>query len=312
LYDSAFVTGTINSLGVGIKGISVAKGSYLPDILLHLREGSLQDLNLKDGIPGVILGVETAKQIGAVVGKTVNLLIPNGNITPLGPRPSYENVRVAGLFESGMYNYDNGLAFMALSDVQRLWGYDDIVNSIELNLDDIYQAPEVAKAAEPVMGTALAATTWEEQNRPILDAFQLERMVAVITIGLIQLVAALNILTTLVMMVMEKHRDIAILMAMGARAGQIRRIFIYKGAIIGGIGIVIGLVLGYGISYFAERYQWLKLDQAVYSLKYLPLEANWSDAIWIAGAAMAVSLLATIYPAWSATKITPVESMRYE
>ena len=312
LYDAAHVSGPVNSLGMSIKGLSFAPGGFLPDILLHLKEGSLDDLRVKDGMPGILLGVEAAKQMGAVVGKPVNLLIPNGDITPYGPRPSYENVRVAGLFESGMNNYDNGLAFMALGDVQRLWGYSDIVNSIELNLTDIYQAPEVAKAAEAVIGKDLAATTWEEQNRPILDAFQLEKMVAVITIGLIQLVAALNILTTLVMMVMEKHRDIAILMALGARVGQVRRIFVYKGAIIGSIGIVIGLALGYGISYFAERYQWLKLDQAVYSLKYLPLEANWSDAIWIAGAAMGVSLLATIYPAWSATKITPVESMRYE
>ena len=312
LYDTAFISGPINSVGVGIKGLSFLPGSYLPEILLHLNKGSVDDLRVKDGLPGVILGVETAKQIGAVVGTHVSLLIPNGDITPFGPRPSYENVRVAGLFESGMYNYDNGLAFMALADVQRLWGYGDIVNSIEMNLTDIYQAPAVAKAAEPVIGKDLAATTWQEQNRPILDAFQLERMVAVITIGLIQLVAALNILTALVMMVMEKHRDIAILMSMGARVGQIRRIFIYKGAIIGATGTVIGLILGYGISYFAERYQWLKLDQAVYSLKYLPLEADWSDAFWIAGAAMAVSLLATNYPAWSATKITPVESMRYE
>jgi len=310
LYDATQVTGTITSLGISIKGLSFAPGGYLPDILVHLKQGSLDAVPSKDGTPGILLGVEAAKQIGAVVGSTVNLLILDQ--TPFGARPSFEPVRVAGLFESGMYNYDNGLAFMALGDVQRVWGYGDIVNSIELNLNDIYQAPEVAKAAEGIIGPGLAATTWQEQNRPILDAFQLERMVAVITIGLIQLVAALNILTTLVMMVMEKHRDIAILMAMGARVGQIRRIFIYKGAIIGGIGIAIGLVFGYGISYLGERYQWLKLDETVYSLKYLPLEANWSDAIWIAGAAMTVSLLATIYPAWSATKITPVESMRYE
>jgi lipoprotein-releasing system permease protein len=310
LYESTQIKGPINSMGIGIKGLSFAPGGFLPDILLHLKEGSLDGMAERDGIPGILLGVEAAKQVGAVVGTTVSLLIIDS--TPYGPKPAYERVRVAGLFESGMYTYDNGLAFMALGDLQRLWSYGDIVNSIELNLADIYQAPEVAKAAEAVIGPDLAASTWQEQNRSIMDALQLERMVAVITIGLIQLVAALNILITLVMLVMEKNRDIAILMAMGARAGQIRRIFLYKGAIIGAIGIVIGLVLGYRISFFADRYQWLKLDQTVYSLKYLPLEANWSDAIWIAGAAMAVSLLATIYPAWSATKITPVESMRYE
>lgn len=310
LYDTTQVSGPFTSLGMSVKGLSFAPGGFLPDILVHLKEGSVENLRSKDGPPGILLGVEAAKQIGAVVGSPVQLLILD--VTPFGTRPVFESVRVAGLFESGMFTYDNGLAFMALGDVQKLWRYPDIVNSIELNLDDIYTAPAVAQAAEAIIGKDLAAQTWQEQNRSILDAFQLERMVAVITIGLIQLVAALNILTTLVMMVMEKHRDIAILLAMGARVGQIRRIFVYKGAIIGGIGIAIGLVLGYGISFFAEKYQWLKLDQAVYSLKYLPLEANWSDAIWISGAALAVSLLATIYPAWSATKITPVESMRYE
>jgi lipoprotein-releasing system permease protein len=309
LYDATQVSTPLNSVGMSIKGLSFAKGSYLPDILVHLKEGSVEDMRTGDE-PRIILGIESAKQIGALLGSRVNLLILDQ--TPFGPRPKFESVRVAGIFESGMYNYDNGLAFMALGDVQKLWGYPDIVNSIELNLRDIYKAPDVAKAAEAVIGDKLAATTWQEQNKPILDAFQLERMVAVITISLIQLVAALNILTTLVMMVMEKNRDIAILMAMGAKTGQIRRIFVYKGAIIGAIGIAIGLVLGYGISYLAERYQWLKLDASVYSIKYLPLEANWADAIWIAAAAMAVSLLATIYPARSATKITPVESMRYE
>lgn len=310
LYDATQISTPLNNLGMSIKGLSFAQGGFLPDILLHLKAGSLEPMRVNDGMPGILLGVEAAKQLGAEVGTRVNLLIMDA--TPLGPRPVFETVRVAGVFESGMYNYDNGLAFMALGDVQRLWKYPDIVNSIELNLGDIYAAPEVAKAAEGVIGKELAAQTWQEQNRSILDAFQLERMVSVITIGLIQLVAALNILTTLVMMVMEKHRDIAILMAMGARVGQIRRIFVYKGAMIGGVGIVLGLVLGYGISYFADKYQWLQLDQTVYSLRYLPLEANWSDAIWISAAAMAVTLLATIYPAWSATKITPVESMRYE
>ena len=147
-------------------------------------------------------------------------------------------------------------------------------------------ADAVAKAAGPFIGDQLAATTWQEQNRHILDAFKMERIVTVVTISLIQLVGALNILITLVMMVMEKHRDIAILMSMGARAAQIRKIFILKGAMIGGVGTAIGLVLGYTISFLADRYHWLALDQEVYSLAYVPLESNWTDAIWIAAAAM--------------------------
>jgi lipoprotein-releasing system permease protein len=310
LYDSTQINGEINSLGFVVKGLSFAQGGYLPDILQHLKEGSLADLAERDGMPGILLGAEAAKQIGAEVGKPVRLLIIRS--TPFGLKPGFEEVRVAGLFESGMSTYDTTVAFMGLVDLQRLWRYGDIVNAIELNLDDIYRAPQIARDVESVIGKELAATDWQEQNRAMLDAFKLQTMVAVITIGLIQLVAALNILTTLVMMVMEKHRDIAILMAMGAKAGQIRRIFVLKGAIIGGIGTVIGLVLGYGISYFADKYQWLKLDPEGFDFRYLPLEANPGDALWIAAAAMAVSLLATIYPARSATKITPVESMRYE
>lgn len=312
LYDSGYVSGPINSSGLVIKGISVAPGAYLPDTLQHLSKGSIEDLRPTGGRPGIILGVRYAEQVGARVGGEVSLMIPNGDITPFGPRPSYERVRVAGIFESGMYEFDNGWAFMRLEDVQRLWGYGDIVNSIEMNLGDIYQADAVAKAAESIIGDKLAATTWQEQNRHVLDAFKMERIVTVVTIGLIQLVGALNILITLVMMVMEKHRDIAILMSMGARAGQIRKIFVYKGVMIGGVGTVIGLVLGYSISFLADRYHWLALDQEVYSLAYVPLEANWGDAIWIAAAAMGVSLLATIYPARSATRISPVDSMRYE
>ncbi len=247
LYDATQVSSPLNNLGMSIKGVSFAKG-LLPARYLGAPERGFARRNArKRWNPADYLGRRIGEAAVSAGWIPVNLLIIDP--TPYGPKPKLESVRVAGIFESGMYTYDNGLAFMSLRDVQKVWGYPDIVNSIELNLGDIYKAPDVAKAAAGVIGDKLAATTWQEQNKPILDAFQLERMVSVITISLIQLVAGLNILTTLVMMVMEKNRDIAILMAMGAKTGQIRRIFIYKGAILGAIGIVIGLVLGYGISY---------------------------------------------------------------
>jgi len=242
----------------------------------------------------------------------VRLLVPNGEITPFGPRPSYVRLRVVGTFESGFYDLDANWAFLSLPDAQKAFDLTDVVNSIELMLDDIYQAPEVAAAAEKIIGPKLAATTWGEQNKQLLSALTMERTVTVVTIGLIQLVAALNILITLVMMVMEKHRDIAILLSMGAKANQIRKIFVYEGALIGAVGTAIGLAIGYGVCYFAERYQWVKLDQQVYSIPFVPFEPRAFDAIWIAAAAMAVSLLATLYPARSATRIAPVESLRYE
>jgi len=313
LYDVGFLSGPLNGDGVSIKGISIAKGAPIPEALLHLKAGSIEALHSEPGErPGIILGYRLAERMGAVVGKPVTLTIANGHMTPLGGRPSNIPLRVAGVFESGFFQFDSSLCFMDLPTMQRIFGLGDVLNSIELYLDDVDTAPQVAAAAEKLIGPKLAATTWQEQNRQLLNALKMERVVTVVTIGLIQVVAALNILIALVMMVMEKHRDIAILMSMGARARQIRRIFVWEGAMIGAVGTAIGLTVGYTICYFADRYQWLRLDEQVYSISYVPFTTRWVDGIWIAAAAIAVSLIATIYPARSATKIAPVESLRYE
>src|SRR5205085_2221621 len=166
--------------------------------------------------------------------------------------------------------------------------------------------------AEKIAGPRLNATTWMEQFHQILSALNMEKVVTAVTIGLIQLVGALNILITLIMMVMEKNRDIAILMSMGARREQIRRIFMAQGLLIGIVGTVIGLVLGYSLSFLADRYHWLRLDQDVYALSYVPFAARWIDGVWIAAAAIIVSFIATIYPARNATRIAPAEALRYE
>jgi len=313
LYDAGFLSTTVNGDGVQIKGISLAARAPIPDPLLHLKAGSLEGLRTQEGEQsGVILGFRLAEKLGAIVGKPVTLTIPAAHITPLGPRPGFVTLRVAGIFESGFNQFDTSIAFMELSKVQKAFSLGDVVNSIELYLDDAEAAPAVAAAAEPIVGSKLAATTWQEQNRQILNALKMERIVTVVTIGLIQIVAALNILIALVMMVMEKHRDIAILMSMGARAQQIRRIFVWEGAMIGAVGTVIGMTAGYTICYFADKYRWLRLDEQVYAISFVPFTTRWVDGVWIAGAAMAVSLIATIYPARSATKIAPVEALRYE
>lgn len=312
LYESGYISGPVSGAGVAIKGVDVRSGAPIADTLRHLKTGSLEGLRTSGDLPGIVLGSRLAENIGAVAGKQVQLVVPNGELTPFGPRPSYVRLRVAGTFESGFYDLDANWAFLSLPDAQKAFDLTDVVNSIELMLDDIYQAPAVAAAAEKLIGPKLAATTWGEQNKQLLSALTMERTVTVVTIGLIQLVAALNILITLVMMVMEKHRDIAILMSMGAKARQIRKVFVYEGALIGAVGTAIGLVIGYGVCYLAERYQWVKLDQQVYSIAYVPFEPRAFDGVWIAAAAMAVSLIATLYPARSATRIAPVESLRYE
>jgi lipoprotein-releasing system permease protein len=307
LYEPAYVTGPVRSTGVIVKGISL---DSLPEALKppQLKAGSVQNM----GTDSVVLGARLADSIGAVLNKQVDIMIPQGDLTPFGWRPVIKHFHVAGIFETGFYDVDSNWAYMTLAGAQKAFGLPDVVNSIDLRLDDIYKAPEVAAQAEKLIPPKLAALTWEEQNRPILNALRTERIVTVVTIGLIQIVAALNILIALVMMVMEKHRDIAIFMSMGCRASQIRRIFVFEGLLIGAVGTTIGLILGYTLCYFANTYRWIPLDEQVYSLAYVPFDARWTTGVWIAAAAMAVSILATLYPARSATRIAPVEALRYE
>ncbi len=313
LYESGYLSGPVQGKGVAIKGIDLRPTVAVPDALRHLKTGALEPLQKSgEGLVNIVLGSRLAQDIGAPLGSQVQLLVPNGELTPFGPRPTYVRMRVGGTFETGFYDVDTAWAFMALPAAQKAFGLTDVANSVELTLDDIYRAPEVAAAAAKIIGPKLAATTWGEQNRQLLNAFTMERRVTVITIGLIQLVAALNILITLVMMVMEKHRDIAILMSMGAKARQIRSIFIFEGALIGGVGALVGLAVGHTLCYFANRFQWIKLDAAVYSVGWVPFEPRLLDSLWIAALAIAVSLLATLYPARNATQIAPVEGLRYE
>ena len=191
---------------------------------------------------------------------------------------------------------------MSLKAAQDIFSLTDVVNAVELKLDDINLADQVAAEADKLVGPKLAATTWMEQNKPILNALRMERIVTFITIGLLQTIGALNILIALIMMVMEKHKDIAILMSMGARHQQIRRVFVLEGLIIGSIGTALGLAVGYTISYLADKYQWIRLDEQVYSLAYVPFNARPVDALWIAAIAMFISFIATLYPARNATR----------
>jgi lipoprotein-releasing system permease protein len=219
---------------------------------------------------------------------------------------------VVGVFETGFYDIDELWAFTSLRAAQKLLSLEDVINQIELNVDDVHRAPEIAQQVEALVGPKYTTTTWMERNKQLLSALESERIVTTIVIGLILLVAALNIFITLVMMVMEKYRDIAILMSMGARQAQIRRIFIAQGLLIGACGSAIGLTAGYLICYFADKYRWIPLDASVYALSYVPFETHWLDGVWIATVAILVSFLATLYPARNATRIAPAEVLRYE
>jgi lipoprotein-releasing system permease protein len=260
--------------------------------------------------PGIVLGTRMVENTGMTLGSNVEVLTEE--LTPMGPHATNRRFRVCGVFETGFYDIDNSWGYVSLPALQRAFELPDVVNQIEIKLDDINLADQVAPQIEKIVGPQYTTTTWMERNKQLLGALRMERIVTIITIGLIELVAALNILIALVMMVMEKYRDIAVLMAMGAKTRQIRRIFMMQGVLIGIAGSVIGLALGYPLCFLANKYHWLKLDETIYSLSFVPFEPRPLDAVWIAAAAILVSFLATIYPARNATHIAPAEVLRYE
>ena len=312
LYDQIVISGPQGNGFVVLKGIDKQAELDTSEVLHHLKGGSLDGLPVDNGLPGIILGSKAAQDTGLSVNDLVTVIDPQGTLTPNGPTTLSRRFRVAGIFESGFYDFDDHWAFAALPTVQNLMSAGDVVNDIELRANDPNLAPEVAKAAEHMAGNRYTSKNWEDQNSQLFDALKMERKVTFITIGLIEIVAALNILIALTMIVLTKFKDIAVLMSMGARRAQIWRIFIMQGAMIGITGTTFGLITGYAFCYFADTYRWIGLDETIYALSFVPFEPRPQDAIWIAGAAIGVSLLATIYPARNATRITPVEVLRYE
>ncbi len=263
-------------------------------------------------MPPIILGRDLAEQIGATVGSVVLVTSPQGELTPFGMVPKYIRFRVVGIFNSGFYDYDSSWAFTRLSDAQQLFGLGDLISVIEFKLDDIYKANSVARELEKAAGHGFMATSWMEQNKALFRALRLERVVTFITIGLIVFVAALNILISLIMMVMEKTKDIAVLMSLGTKKAQIRRIFIAQGVLIGVIGTVIGLILGYALSWAGGHYHFISLSPEVYSIDYVPFAPRVIDGVIVALVSIGISFVATIYPSWSAARILPAEALRYE
>jgi lipoprotein-releasing system permease protein len=263
-------------------------------------------------MPPIVLGKDMADNLGATVGSVVLVVSPQGELTPFGTVPKYNRFRVVGIFNSGFFDYDSSWAFVRLSDAQKLFGLGDLISVLEFKVDDIYQAAPISRELEDAAGKGFMATNWEEQNKALFHALKLERLVTFITIGLIVFVAALNILISLIMMVMEKTKDIAVLMSMGARRAQVRNLFIAQGVLIGVIGTAIGLVLGYFISYAGGHYHVLSLSPEVYSIDYVPFAPRAIDGVLVALVAVGISFVATLYPSWSASRILPAEALRYE
>ena len=262
--------------------------------------------------PPIMIGKDLAETLGATVGDSVLVTSPQGDLTPLGLVPRYQRFQVVGVFTSGFYQYDSSYAFTRLADAQRLFSEPDLISVISFKVDDLYRAKEIGAEIEKAAGEGFQATNWMEQNRELFRALKLEQIVTFIVLALIVCVAALNILIALTMMVMEKTKDIAVMMSFGVTAAQVRRVFLLQGLLISLIGTLIGLVVGYGVSWAGGHYQFIRLDASVYSIDYLPFAPKIVDALIVAAVSLGVSALATLYPSASAARVLPAEALRYE
>jgi lipoprotein-releasing system permease protein len=304
---------TSTAAGGGARATSESTSTAADGSVRPTTADSLADVHERvAAMAPIILGKDMADELGASVGSVVLVTSPQGELTPFGMVPKYNRYRVVGIFNSGFYDYDTSWAFTRLSDAQRLFGLGDLISVIQFKVDDIYQADGIAKELEQAAGQGFMATSWMEQNRALFRALRLERLVTFITIGLIVFVAALNILISLTMMVMEKTKDIAVLRSMGTRKSQIRRLFVAQGLLIGLIGTSIGLILGFALSWAGARYHLISLAPEVYSIDYVPFAPRVLDGVLVALVAIGISFVATVYPSWSAARILPAEALRYE
>jgi lipoprotein-releasing system permease protein len=312
LYTQVLLSHERQSQGVVLRGIDPATAGRVTDLDKNLLGGSLADLAPgADGRPpGIILGRELAMRLGAFVGAAVTAISPTDTIGPLGIVPKLKKFQVVGLFDSGMYEYDSSLAYIPLAEAQKLLNFGSAVNGIEVKIDDIFLSGAVARAIEAELGFPYGARDWKEMNKSLFSALQLEKIMMFIILVLIILVASFNIVSTLTMIVVEKGREIAILKAMGATPGRIMRIFMIDGLVIGLAGVALGVPLGYGASWLIQEYYTLPGD--VYYISKIPVKLLWQDVAAVSAAALAISLLATLYPSWRAAKLEPVEALRYE
>ncbi|MDW5266030.1 MULTISPECIES: ABC transporter permease [Acidobacteriaceae] len=331
LYGQVLISRGARSGGALIKGVIPADERKVGDLLQSVAEGSAKDLEPVEAtethvpesgrgapssvavqaIPPIVIGKDLAETVGASVGDDVLVTSPQGELTPLGLVPRYQRFQVVGIFKSGFYQYDIGYTFVRLADAQKLFSEPDLISVISFKVDDLYHADRIGKEIEKAAGQGFETTNWMELNRELFRALKLEQYVTFIVLALIVCVAALNILIALTMMVMEKTKDIAVLMSFGVRAEQVRRIFLLQGLLISVIGTVIGLVLGYGLSWLGSHYH-LPLDASVYSIDYLPFAPRIRDAVVVASVSLGVSLIATLYPSRSAARVLPAEALRYE
>lgn len=330
LYGQVLVSRGARSGGALIKGVIPKDEETVSDLLQSVKVGSAAALEPEaeahvpesrhgapglvaaQAIPPIVIGNDLAETLGAQVGDSVLVTSPQGELSPLGLVPRYRTFQVVGIFKSGFYQYDSSYAFTRLKDAQSLFSEPDLISVISFKVDDLYNADRIGRVIEAMAGPGFETTNWMAENRELFRALKLEQVVTFIVLALIVAVAALNILIALTMMVMEKTKDIAVMMSFGVRAEQVRRIFLMQGLLISIIGTVIGLIAGYALSWAGGHYRFIHLNAEVYSIDYLPFAPRIRDAVIVAAVSLGVSLLATIYPSGSAAKVLPAEALRYE
>ncbi len=322
IFNQVFVASASRNQGAMLKGIDPGKERTVSDFFYHIVEGNPAALDAAPPVSGsegppppvdIIIGKEMAHLMGVRIGSLLRVFYPQGKLSPFGMTASEKTFRVAAIFESGLYDYDSNWAYTSMAPARRLFSYPPGSASVlQFKTDDMYGVEAIADAVREAAGPGYITTTWIDLNKPLFSALKLEKLALFITIGLIVFVASLNIVTTLIMMVLEKESDIAILTAMGATPKNIHRVFMLQGLVIGLVGTILGAALGCTASWVLDKYRVIKLQAEIYSIPYVPFHVRLVDVVVVCSTALLISFLATVYPARSAARLDPVEVLRYE
>jgi lipoprotein-releasing system permease protein len=300
---------------ITVKGVDPALEPSITDVQRAMKAGSLAALAApapSTGIAdGIVLGQDLASNLGVSVGDSIELMTAQGRLSPLGMLPGRRRLRVVGVFSLGLYEFDSVYGMVSLDVAKRLFDRQD-PDYIQLHVDDIYAAPAIAREVGARLGDQYTAQDWGQMNKALFSALTLEKFAVSLAIGLIVMVAALNIVASLILLVIEKHRDIGILKTMGAGARSVTAIFMLQGLVIGAVGTLVGAVLGYGISYVCDRYRLIRVSTDVYQISYMPFTVLGLDFTVVVIAAILICFVATIYPSRQAARLDPAQALRYE
>jgi len=313
IYTQVMINNSGAVSGAILRGVDPESAGAVVTFKSMIKDGSITSLGKKiDGVPPIIIGGELAKQIGAHPGNVITVISPEGRLTPLGRTPNTRRFKVAAIFDSGMYEYDASMIYISLREAQDFLALGDKVTGLEVRVEDVYKSDKISRKVQKILGYPFWTKDWKVMNRSLFSALKLEKLTMFVILTMIVLVGALNIISTLVMVVMEKTRDVAILRAMGASARSIMTIFMFQGLLVGVVGTFAGLVSGLGLCQLLAKYKFINLPADVYYISTLPVQVEVADVSFVAAAAVVISFLATLYPSWYASRLNPVESFRYE